>query len=78
MSLMRTRISSFLVGFGLATGLGMYQIRQDLLNSHAEIKASVSAPGLHARLWDQERAVEGEDRGIACKTDHRSCPCGAG
>eukprot|EP00798_Chlamydomonas_sp_ICE-L_P018715 gene18716-25238_t len=34
MGLLRVRLTSFLVGFGVAGGLGMYQLRQDVLTSH--------------------------------------------
>lgn len=41
MALMRVRAASFLAGFGIATGLALYQIRQDVVNSNAEVKAEV-------------------------------------
>jgi hypothetical protein len=41
MALMRVRITSFLAGFGIASGLALYQIRQDVVTSHAEVTASV-------------------------------------
>eukprot|EP00955_Chlamydomonas_euryale_P047257 353624-Chlamydomonas_euryale.AAC.4 len=41
MGLVRLRASSFLSGFGLASILALYQIRRDVLNSHAEVKDEV-------------------------------------
>lgn len=42
MGLFRARITSFVLGFGLASGLALYQLRQDVSQSHTEILASVS------------------------------------
>ena len=43
MGLFRARLTSFFVGFGLASGLALYQLRQDVSQSHAEILESVGA-----------------------------------
>ena len=43
MGLWRARVSSFLVGFGVCGFGALFQIRQDVLHSYAEIKESVSA-----------------------------------
>ena len=41
--LLRIRITSFLAGFGVAAGLALYQLRQDILKSNATIAAQVGA-----------------------------------
>ena len=41
MALLRVRVTSFLVGFGVAAGLALYQLRQDVVQSHLEIKDAV-------------------------------------
>ena len=43
MGLFRARLTSFFLGFGLASGLALYQLRQDVSQSHAEILESVGA-----------------------------------
>ena len=32
--LLKVRLTSFLVGFGVASGLALYQLRNDVLQSH--------------------------------------------
>lgn len=39
--LLRIRLTAFLAGFGLAGGLALYQIRQDVQNSHDFLAAQV-------------------------------------
>jgi hypothetical protein len=46
MALLRVRISSFLAGFGVAAGLGLYQLRQDVLQSHEVLAQQVTTAGL--------------------------------
>ena len=43
MGLFRARLTSFFLGFGLASGLAIYQLRQDVSQSHVEIIESASA-----------------------------------
>ena len=43
MGLFRARLTSFFLGFGLASGLAVYQLRQDVSQSHVEIIESVSS-----------------------------------
>lgn len=56
MGLARSRASSFLSGFGLASVLLLYQVRRDVLNSHAEVKdeAVKYRYGLEVRLASLE------------------------
>ena len=42
MGLFRVRATSFLAGFGLAAGLGLYQLRQDIISSHEVLSRQVS------------------------------------
>ncbi|KAL6760901.1 hypothetical protein V8C86DRAFT_1807021 [Haematococcus lacustris] len=37
MGLLRVRVSSFLAGFGVCAGVALFQIRQDIMKSHAVI-----------------------------------------
>lgn len=52
MALLRARVTSFLVGFGLATGFALYQLRQDVAHSHSEIKEAADKyrQGLEKRV----------------------------
>lgn len=50
MALLRVRVTSFLVGFGVAAGLALYQLRQDVVQSHSEIKDAVRVTFIARRV----------------------------
>eukprot|EP00195_Chlamydomonas_chlamydogama_P004847 CAMPEP_0202900998 /NCGR_PEP_ID=MMETSP1392-20130828/12646_1 /ASSEMBLY_ACC=CAM_ASM_000868 /TAXON_ID=225041 /ORGANISM="Chlamydomonas chlamydogama, Strain SAG 11-48b" /LENGTH=66 /DNA_ID=CAMNT_0049587479 /DNA_START=92 /DNA_END=292 /DNA_ORIENTATION=+ len=52
MALLRVRVTSFLVGFGVAAGFALYQLRQDVLKSHEVLKESADKyrTGLEKRI----------------------------
>jgi hypothetical protein len=47
MSLWRTRLSSFAVGFASATAYGAYVLRQDLAKSHEQLLGQARAALAH-------------------------------
>lgn len=57
--LLRVRVTSFLVGVGVASTLGLYQLRTDVINSHAVIIAQADEykGTLEARVASLENAV---------------------
>lgn len=50
--LLKIRITSFLTGFAVASALGLYQLRQDVLHSHEVLAAQVGAATRVACMHD--------------------------
>jgi hypothetical protein len=44
--MLRIRLTSFLVGFGVASGLALYQLRQDIFRGHDFLAAQVRDPAV--------------------------------
>lgn len=62
MGLLRIRITSFLAGFGLGGGLALYQLKQDVANSHTVLytQAEQFKTTVETRLALLENALSGE------------------